>query len=58
MARPIVALSKEDIGYLPGDVKSKVTPFMQPLWDNLDVNKNQFGESQRDWRASCRSERS
>ena len=51
MARPIVPLSNRDIGYLPGDVKSKVNPFMQPLWDNLNVIKNQFGEKQREFKA-------
>lgn len=51
LARPIVPLSNKDIGYLPGDVKSKVNPFMQPLWDNLNVIKNQFGESQREYKA-------
>lgn len=51
MARPIVPLSNKDIGYLPGDVKSKVNPFMQPLWDNLSVIKNQFGENQREYKA-------
>lgn len=50
LARPIVPLSNKDIGFLPGDVKSKVSPFMQPLWDNLNVIKNQFGETQREYR--------
>jgi PhoH-like ATPase len=44
LARPIVPLSNKDIGFLPGDVLSKVNPFMQPLWDNLGIIKNQFGE--------------
>ena len=35
LARPIVPLSNKDIGYLPGDIKSKIDPYMQPLWDNL-----------------------
>ena len=37
MARPIVALSNKDIGYLPGDVQSKLDPYMKPLFDNLGV---------------------
>ena len=32
VARPIVPLSNKDIGYLPGDVNSKVHPYMEPLW--------------------------
>lgn len=42
LARPIVPLSNKDIGYLPGDVNSKIDPYMQPLWDNLSFIKNQF----------------
>ena len=45
MARPIVPLSNKDIGYLPGDVKSKLDPYMQPLFDNLGVIQHQFAES-------------
>lgn len=45
LARPIIPLSNRDIGYLPGDVKSKLNPYMQPLWDNLKVIKNQFNEN-------------
>lgn len=44
MARPIVALSNKDIGFLPGDVKSKLDPYMQPLFDNLGVIQNQLAE--------------
>lgn len=47
LARPIVPLSNKDIGYLPGDVKSKIDPYMQPLWDNLSLIKNQFKESSK-----------
>ena len=46
LARPIVPLSNKDIGYLPGDMKAKVNPYMQPLWDNLKFIKNQFGAGQ------------
>ncbi|MDR0988140.1 MAG: PhoH family protein [Prevotellaceae bacterium] len=42
LARPIVALSNRDIGYLPGDAQEKVAPYMQPLFDNLNVIKHQF----------------
>lgn len=45
LARPIVALSNRDIGFLPGDVKSKIDPYMQPLFDNLSVIKHQFREN-------------
>lgn len=42
LARPIVALSNKDIGFLPGDAQEKVAPYMQPLFDNLNVIKRQF----------------
>ncbi|HEX9972001.1 MAG TPA: PhoH family protein, partial [bacterium] len=45
LARPVVPLSNKDIGFLPGDIKSKLEPYMQPLYDNLGVIKNQFIES-------------
>ena len=44
LARPIVALSNKDLGYLPGDVKTKLDPYMQPLFDNLLVIKNLYAE--------------
>jgi PhoH-like ATPase len=42
LARPIVALGNKDLGYLPGDDKRKISPYMQPLFDNLNVIKHQF----------------
>lgn len=42
LARPVVPLANKDIGYLPGDIKSKLDPYMQPLWDNLEVIKNKY----------------
>ena len=42
LARPIVALANKDLGFLPGDEKQKVAPYMQPLFDNLNVIKGQF----------------
>ncbi len=44
LARPIVPLSNKDIGYLPGDIQSKISPYMQPLYDNLAVIRGQFSE--------------
>lgn len=42
LARPVVALSNKDLGFLPGDAQEKVAPYMQPLFDNLNVIKHQF----------------
>lgn len=43
MARPVVPLSNKDIGYLPGEIKAKLDPYMQPMYDNLSVIQNQNG---------------
>ncbi|MGV3684936.1 MAG: PhoH family protein [Daejeonella sp.] len=43
VTRPIVPLSNKDIGFLPGDIKSKVDPYMAPIWDNLKFIKDQLG---------------
>ncbi|MBS7291780.1 MAG: PhoH family protein, partial [Bacteroidales bacterium] len=37
----------QDLGFLPGDQKSKMTPFVQPLMDNLDVIRNCFKPGSR-----------
>lgn len=47
LARPLVPLSNKDIGYLPGDAKDKIGPYMEPLWDNLKFIKSQFGENEK-----------
>jgi PhoH-like ATPase len=50
LARPVVPLGNRDIGYLPGDVKSKLDPYMQPLWDNLAVIRNRFAADSQEQR--------
>lgn len=47
LARPIIPLSNRDIGFLPGDANDKISPYMEPLWDNLKFIKSQFGENER-----------
>ena len=39
LARPIVALGNKDLGYLPGGEKDKIRPYMLPLFDNIQVIK-------------------
>lgn len=51
VARPIVPLSNKDIGFLPGDVQSKLEPYMQPLWDNIKVIQDQFSENDKNFAA-------
>lgn len=48
LARPIVPLANRDMGYLPGDIKEKMEPYMQPLFDNLAVIKNKFTSQSRE----------
>ncbi len=48
VSRPTVILGNQDIGFLPGDQKSKMAPFLQPLMDNLNVIKAQFKPSSRE----------
>jgi len=49
LAQPVVPLGNRDLGYLPGDVKSKLEPYMQPLHDNLSVIKNQYEDASSDY---------
>lgn len=49
LARPIIPLSNKDIGFLPGDIKSKINPYMEPLWDNLKLIQNQWKESDKEY---------
>lgn len=49
LARPIVPLSNKDIGYLPGDIKSKLNPYMEPIWDNLKYIQNQYREHDKEY---------
>ncbi len=48
ITRPIVPLGNKDIGYLPGDIKSKINPYMEPLWDNLGFIQSQFSETSKE----------
>ena len=35
VSRPVMPLGK-DIGYLPGDLREKLDPWMQPIYDNIE----------------------
>lgn len=50
LARPIVPLSNKDIGYLPGDIKDKLSPYMEPLYDNLKFIQSQYSESDKEFK--------
>jgi PhoH-like ATPase len=55
VARPIVPLGN-DIGFLPGDIQEKLHPWMQPIYDNLDVivgtSDEHVDEKDTDYRSS------
>lgn len=44
VSRPIFPMGK-DIGYLPGDIEEKMSPWMQPIYDNVEFL---MGLSQKD----------
>ncbi len=48
LTRPTVVLGNQEIGFLPGDQKTKMSPFVQPLMDNLNVIKAQFRPSSKE----------
>jgi len=39
VSRPIIPMGN-DVGYLPGSLENKLAPWMQPIFDNLDVIVN------------------
>lgn len=39
IARPIIPMGKE-LGFLPGDAKEKLRPWVQPIYDNIDFLSN------------------
>ncbi len=47
VTRPTVPMGK-DIGYLPGDIQTKLTPWMQPIFDNLEVILNTPADQVKD----------
>jgi PhoH-like ATPase len=58
LARPIIPLSNREIGFLPGSADDKISPYMQPLWDNLNFIKNQFKINEKKNKAIEEMERS
>ena len=35
---------------MPGDIKSKLNPYMEPLWDNLKYIQNQYSEKDQEYK--------
>ena len=36
ISRPVIPMGR-DLGYLPGEINEKLTPWMQPIYDNFDL---------------------
>ena len=49
LSRPTVILGNQDVGFLPGDQKTKMSPYLQPLMDNLNVIKAQFRPGSKEY---------
>ena len=48
LSRPVIPLQNQEMGFLPGDIKEKLGPYMLPLFDNLAVIKSRFKNSARE----------
>lgn len=48
VSRPVVPMGK-DLGYLPGDINEKLSPWMQPIFDNLDFLFGAHGGLTNQW---------
>ena len=56
VSRPIFPMGK-DIGFLPGSLEEKLTPWMQPLFDNIELlaDRVQLGRHRASYRELLRS---
>ena len=43
ISRPVFPMGR-DLGFLPGDVEEKLAPWMQPIFDNVDLLLSSVGE--------------
>jgi PhoH-like ATPase len=37
VARPVVPLGRQEVGFLPGDEQEKLAPWMMPIYDSIEV---------------------
>lgn len=49
LSRPVIPLQNQEMGFLPGDIKEKLAPYMLPLMDNLNVIKGQLKQNSREY---------
>ena len=48
LARPVIPLQNQEIGFLPGDIKDKIGPYMLPLFDNISFIKSRLKSNTKD----------
>ncbi len=48
LSRPVIPLKNQEMGFLPGDIKEKLGPYMIPLFDNLAVIKRSFKSTSKE----------
>ncbi len=48
LSRPVIPLKNQDMGFLPGDIREKLGPYMIPLFDNLSVIKKSFSSTSKE----------
>lgn len=51
LARPIIPLGNQEIGFLPGTANDKIAPYMEPLYDNLKFIQGQYGDNDKEAKA-------
>ncbi len=56
LTRPLISLSNKDMGYLPGDIDSKIRPHMTALYDNLDVIKDRLNNDSKAYKTLIKME--
>jgi len=49
LSRPVIPLQNQEMGFLPGDIKEKMAPYMLPLLDNLSVIKGSLKSNSREF---------
>lgn len=49
LSRPVIPLRSQEMGFLPGDIKEKLAPYMLPLMDNLSVIKGNLKSNSREY---------
>ena len=49
LSRPVIPLQNQEMGFLPGDIKEKMAPYMLPLLDNLGVINGSLKPNSREY---------